>query len=151
VIDAGGMLYQFLGDAVIGLFGVPDKPSGYLSDAVECAASLIEIGASVSNEWQRQIDRVQDAAGVHIGMAIGELQVVSLRPFSRAYIGCIGDSINMSARLMNVAGPGEVVASNMLYQRLGPEQQAGFTALDPIEAKNVGKIRAWKRRMRDGG
>jgi class 3 adenylate cyclase len=150
VIDAGGMLYQFLGDAVIGLFGVPDKPAGYLGDAVECACSLIEIGASVSNEWQRQIDRVQEAAGVHIGMAIGELQVVSLRPFSRAYIGCIGDSINMSARLMNVAGPGEIVASNMLYQRIGREQQAGFTALDPIEAKNVGKIRAWRRPMPEG-
>jgi class 3 adenylate cyclase len=150
IIDAGGMLYQFLGDAVIGLFGVPDKPPGYLGDAVECAASLVEIGASVSNEWQRQIDRVQDAAGVHIGMAIGELQIVSLRPFSRAYIGCIGDSINMSARLMNVAGPGEIVASNMLYQRIGPAQQAGFVALDPIEAKNVGKIRAWRRPMSEG-
>jgi class 3 adenylate cyclase len=150
IIDAGGMLYQFLGDAVIGLFGVPDKPPGYLGEAVDCAASLVEIGASVSNEWQRQIDRVQDAAGVHVGMAIGELQVVSLRPFSRAYIGCIGDSINMSARLMNVAGPGEVVASNMLYQRLDSEQQTGFVSLDPIEAKNVGKIRAWKRAMCDG-
>lgn len=150
IIDAGGMLYQFLGDAVIGLFGVPDKPPGYLGEAMDCAASLVEIGASVSNEWQRQIDRVQDAGGVHVGMAIGELQVVSLRPFSRAYIGCIGDSINMSARLMNVAGHGEIVASNMLYQRLDAEQQAGFVALEPIEAKNVGKIRAWKRPMREG-
>jgi hypothetical protein len=51
---------------------------------------------------------------------------------------------------MNVAGHGEIVASNMLYQRLDAEQQAGFVALEPIEAKNVGKIRAWKRPMPDG-
>jgi hypothetical protein len=95
----------------------------------------------VSNEWQRQIDRVQTASGVHIGMAIGDLQVMSLRPFSRAYMGCIGDSINMAARLMNAAGPGEVVVSNMLYQRLDGERQAPFTPMDAIDAKNVGASR----------
>jgi class 3 adenylate cyclase len=144
VINAGGMLYQFLGDAVIALFGLPDRPDDYLRHAVDCATSLSQIGDSVSNEWQRQIDRVQTASGVHIGMAIGELQVVSLRPFSRAYIGCVGDSINMAARLMNVAGAAEVVVSNMLYQRLDPALQAAFVAVEPIEAKNVGRIRAWR-------
>ena len=120
IINAGGMLYQFLGDAVIALFGIPDRPGDYLRHALDCATSLSEIGDSVSNEWQRQIDRVQTASGVHIGMAIGDLQVMSLRPFSRAHMGCIGDSINMAARLMNVAGADDIVVSNMLYQRLDP-------------------------------
>jgi class 3 adenylate cyclase len=31
IINAGGMLYQFLGDAVIALFGVPDRPGDYLA------------------------------------------------------------------------------------------------------------------------
>ena len=30
VINDGGMLYQFQGDSVIGLFGVPEEPPGYL-------------------------------------------------------------------------------------------------------------------------
>jgi class 3 adenylate cyclase len=147
IINAGGMLYQFLGDAVIALFGVPDRPGDYLRDALECARGLSQIGDSVSNEWQRQIDRVQTASGVHIGMAIGDLQVMSLRPFSRAYMGCIGDSINMAARLMNAAGPGEVVVSNMLYQRLDGDGQAPFTPMDAIDAKNVGRIKAWRTNL----
>lgn len=147
IINAGGMLYQFLGDAVIGLFGVPDRPGDYLRAAVDCATSLSQIGDSVSNEWQRQIDRVQTASGVHIGMAIGDLQVVSLRPFSRAYIGCIGDSINTAARLMNAAATGEVVVSNMLYQRLDPASQGPFVPMDTIEAKNVGRIKAWRLKL----
>jgi adenylate cyclase len=69
---------------------------------------------------------------------------MSLRPFSRAHMGCIGDSINMAARLMNVAGNKEIVVSNMLYQRLEPDLQAAFVALEPVEAKNVGRIKAWR-------
>ena len=151
IINAGGMLYQFLGDSVIALFGLPDRPEGYLRDALQCAGALSEIGDSVSNEWQRQIDRVQTAAGVHIGMAIGDLQVMSLRPFSRAHMGCVGDAINMASRLMNAAASGEVVVSNMLYQRLDPPLQTSFAALDTIEAKNVGRIKAWKTKLDGSG
>jgi class 3 adenylate cyclase len=147
VIDAGGMLYQFLGDSVVALFGIPDRPGDYLKSALECAKGLSEIGDSVSNEWQRKIDRVQTAGGVHIGMAIGDLQVVSLRPFSRSYLGCIGDSINMAARLMTAAGTNDIVASNTLYQRLDAESQSEFAALEPVEAKNVGRIKAWRLQL----
>ena len=83
VISDGGMLYQFLGDSVVGLFGVPEGASGYLAHAVECACGLVDIGASVATEWQRQIDEIQPAAGVHVSMALGDLQVLSLRPLSR--------------------------------------------------------------------
>ena len=48
-------------DAVIALFGVPERTENYLANAIECADALSEIGDSVSNEWQRQIDRVQAA------------------------------------------------------------------------------------------
>jgi hypothetical protein len=36
------MLYQFLGDSVVGLFGVPEAPPGYLGQAVECARGLVD-------------------------------------------------------------------------------------------------------------
>ena len=90
-----------VGDAVIALFGLPDARPGYAAAAVECARAISQIGDSVSNEWQRQIDRMQTAGGVHIGMSIGSLQLLSLRPYGRAHMGCVGDSINMAARLMN--------------------------------------------------
>ena len=99
VLDAGGMLYQFLGDGVIGLFGVPEHRPSYLEDALECAASLFDIGNSVSREWQRQIDREQSARGCHIGLAMGGLHIVPLRQFSSAHLGAIADSVNMAARL----------------------------------------------------
>jgi class 3 adenylate cyclase len=84
-------------------------------------------------------------------MAIGDLQIVSLRPFSRTHMGAIGDCINVAARLMGTAGQGEIAVSNSYHQLLPEEAQAGFQEMEPIEARNVGRIKAWKHRSGTGG
>ncbi len=150
VLNSGGMLYQFLGDGVVALFGVVGRRASYVDDALECATALLDIGRSTSNEWQRRIDHVQTGGGCHIGLAIGDLNIVSLRPFSRSHVGAIADSINTAARLSTAAGPDEIVAANALFHGLSAESQARFAEMEPIDARNVGRIRAWKlRNVRD--
>ena len=144
VINGGGMLYQFLGDSVVGLFGIPDAMPGYLTHAVECARGLVGIGASVAAWWQGQIDQIQPAAGLRVSMTIGDLQVLSLRPLSRAHMGVIGDSINLAERLNSAAGCDEIVVSNTFYQCLPDALRAEFQELPPVDAKNIGRIHAWK-------
>lgn len=146
VLDTGGMIYQFQGDGVLALYGVPEGRAGYVRDALECAQALVDIGNATSNEWQRQIDHVQSAAGVHIGIALGDLQIVSLRPFVPAPLGAIADSINLAARLTSIAAPSQIVVSNAFFQRLPEESQAGFAAMEPVEARNIGRVKAWRLR-----
>ena len=144
IINGGGMLYQFVGDEVIGLFGVPDKEGDFTQAALETAEALISIGNSVSHHWQRQIDRVQGSGGVHIGLAVGDLQIVSLRPFGRTHVGAVGDCINIAARLMASAGSGEVVVSNSFLHHLDVSLHTKFQEVDAVDGKNVGRIKAWK-------
>jgi class 3 adenylate cyclase len=144
VLNSGGMLVGFVGDEVVGRFGAPERHEGYVERALECARSLVEIGNSVSNKWQRQIDRVQSAGGVHVGIGIGDLEIVPLRPFSRNHMGVIGDAINMAARLTHTAGPSEVVVSNTFFHELDELSQAGFEEIAPVEAHNVGLIKCWR-------
>lgn len=144
IINNGGMLYQFVGDEVVGLFGLPERPAEFAQDVLETARGLVNIGNSVSHHWQRQIDRMQTSGGVHIGVAIGDLQIVSLRPFGRTHVGAVGDCINVAARLMAVAGPGEIVVSNSFLRTLKEGDSAQFQEIDPVEGKNVGRIKAWK-------
>jgi adenylate cyclase len=147
--SAGGMLYQFVGDEVVGLFGMPDNGPGYIEHAMDCARALVDIGLSVSDGWQRSLDRVQDKSGVHIGISVGELNLMQLLPFAGNYTGFVGDAMNMSARLMNEAGPGEIVISNSFYQRLNFGERQKFAELPAVEARNVGRIKCWK--LQPGG
>lgn len=147
IINRGGMLYQFVGDEVIGMFGIPEQEESAPGRALSVARSLLSVGASVSHHWQRHIDRVQPSGGLHIGMAQGDVQIVSLRPYSRTHVGALGDCINVAARLMSSAGPGEIVATNSLYRRLEAADREAFTEIEPAEAKNVGRISAWKTRV----
>ena len=142
--DTGGMMYQFVGDEVVALFGFPNLTPDYTRDALDCAQALIDIGNSVCNMWQRELDRVQKSSGVHIGIAMGDLNLVHLRPFSGSQVGFIGDSLNIAARLTGHAGPSEVVVSNKLYRGLEAEVRQAFHELPPVDAKNVGSIRCWK-------
>jgi serine/threonine protein kinase/class 3 adenylate cyclase len=150
VLNTGGMMYQFLGDQAIGIYGIPDQPGDYLQAALECAEALVDIGESVSTEWQRQIDRVQSAQGVHIGIAMGDLQVVSLRPFGRAHLGAVSNGINMAALLLAHAGPSEIVVNNGFYQGLEKRSQADFLRIEPIEVRELGRVNAWKNIRGEG-
>jgi len=144
VINTGGMMCQFVGDELLALFGVPDVQDGYAERALECARWLLQIGSSVSNRWQREIDRIQPSGGVHIGMAMGDIQSVLYRPFCRSHVGIVGDAVNVAARLLARAATNEIVVSNTYFQTLSDRTQATFAELEPLEAKNVGLIKAWK-------
>ena len=148
VINSRGMLSQFVGDAVIAIFGVPESWHSYADDALECATALMDIGCSISHDWQRRIDQVQSAGGCHIGVAVGDLHVVPLRPFSRSHMGVVADAVNMAARLSSAAEPREIVVSNSLFQRLSKTSQRQFSEMEPVEARNIGLLRAWKLDVR---
>ena len=87
---------------------------------------------------------MQKSQGVHIGISIGDLSLVQYRPFSRTNIGFIGDSLNLSARLMGEAGQNEVIVSNTFYRRLSQDRAGMFEAMGPVAAKNMGEISCWR-------
>lgn len=144
IVNGGGMLYQFVGDAVIAFFGIPDSDPHSVANCLTVAQSLLDIGNSVSDHWQRRIDRVQPEGGAHIGLTIGNVELLSLRPFSRTRIGAVSDSINMAARLQYAAKAGQIAVSNSFYHKLNEGSQSQFMELEPLDARNIGRIKAWK-------
>lgn len=88
---------------------------------------------------------MQTARGVHIGIATGDLQILALQPFSRSRLGAVSEAINLGTRLLATAGPGEIVISNSFHKKLSADAQAEFVPTEPLEAKNLGRINAWRR------
>ena len=123
----------------------PDRREGYHRDALETAKALLDLGHSIAHDWQRHIDRAQNSGGIHIGMAMGDVNVFPQRPFSRTHMAQFGDAINMAARLMSATGPANRDEQLALSQA-GDDMNIPFYEQEPLEAKNVGRIKAWKHR-----
>jgi len=138
IINSGGMMGQFVGDEVLALFGVPEPEDNVTQRALECARALLQIGNSVSNRWQRQLDRVQPAGGVHLGIAMGDIHVVLYRPFSQTHIG-VGGRRGHCPRLL-----AERQRCGARLSIRASEPCKPISEMEPVEAKNVGLIKAWK-------
>ena len=139
VLNEGGMLYQFVGDEVVSIFGLYGSATSALVQALRCARALCEAGNAVSAAWQRTLDRVQPSRGVHIGIGMGELGLLAWRPFSRTHVGFIGEPLNLAARLMGEAKSGEILATNTFYSALEPEHRRLFEGVERSEERRVGK------------
>lgn len=148
VTSHGGMMYQFVGDQIVAFFGLPDRKSGFVQDALDCARALIDIGNSVSEEWQRHMDRIPESGGLHIGMAVGDIQIISERPFSRTYMSAIGDPISVASNLMAASAPSEIIVSNSFYHQLDEHEQDMFEEAAPVAARHLGRMKCWKYRPR---
>ena len=144
VLNAGGMLYQFVGDEVVGMFGLHRPPAVAAMQALTCVRSLFAAGTAVSQRWQRGLDRVQPSKGVHIGLAMGDVDLMPFRPFSRTHLGFMGEPLNLAARLMVEAVENQAVATNTFYMAIDDTYRRAFEATEPVEAKNVGRIQAWR-------
>ena len=144
VLNEGGMLYQFVGDEVVGVFGLYSSAAAATEQALRCARTLCEAGNAVSTAWQRTLDRVQPSHGVHIGVGMGPLGLLAWRPFSRTHVGFIGEPLNLAARLMGEARSSEIIATNTFYSALDGELRTLFEEVGAIEAKNVGRIQGWR-------
>ena len=143
VVNRGGMIENFVGDQVLALFGVPTavpvtsirrwgrpRPCSASGRRYRTGGSGRSIGSS--------------RARACIGVAYGDLQIVALRPSSRTHSTAIADAINVAARLMNMAAAGEILVANSFYQQLSPPQRPAFVPVAPQDARNVGRLRAYR-------
>lgn len=145
VVNAGGMLVQFVGDEIVALFGIPDRRQDYIAAAVRTAYRLLDIGASVSLGWQRRIDHVQPRQGVHIAMGMGRIQLVPMRALDHARLATIGDCLDITARLLPLADQGEIVVSNVLQHALSTSGlPCELEALPPFDARSLGLLQPWR-------
>jgi class 3 adenylate cyclase/tetratricopeptide (TPR) repeat protein len=106
----GGVVEKFIGDAVVGVFGVPAVHEDDAERAVRAALAIVE--AIVRTNDQRPSLGLAVRVGVNSGEAVVSLHA---RPESGA--GFItGDAINAAARLQSTAPEGGVVVGAATYR-----------------------------------
>jgi class 3 adenylate cyclase/CheY-like chemotaxis protein len=109
VVEHGGTIDKFQGDAVMVVFGAPDPLPDHAARALRCAIAMQARQAELNAEgWGTQA-----VDGLHIGVGINSGLVIAgaVGGGGRLEYTVIGDAVNVAQRLQSEAAGGEIVAS----------------------------------------
>src|ERR1700693_462919 len=115
LLSESGTVMQFVGDAVMAVFGAPVADVDHAERALR-AAVLMHSGQALINErWE-----AEGLPPFHLGIGIstGVVAALLLGSKERLEYTVVGDAVNLSQRLQQWAEPGETVLSEPTYAEL---------------------------------
>jgi class 3 adenylate cyclase/DNA-binding NarL/FixJ family response regulator len=144
VLDHGGTVMQFVGDAVMAVFGAPDPIDDHADRAVAAAIAMHAAQNLVNDEWEG----VELAPfGLGIGLSTGQVAAALLGSEERVEYSLVGDTVNLTQRLQQWADPGETVISDptLAYLSQPPDGEPLPPALVKGRESPVGAFRFPRR------
>jgi adenylate cyclase len=131
VLDAGGTVMQFVGDAVMAVFGAPVAQDDHADRAVASAVAMIRGQAGLDERWAGD---GLPPFGLGIGLSTGPVAAALLGSEERLEYTVVGDTVNLAQRLQDQARPaGRVVLAEPTYAALRAPVDA--TRLPPFLVK----------------
>ena len=115
ILGEGGTVMQFVGDAVMAVFGAPFPQPDHADHAVAAAAAMHSLQAEINTRWA--VEGLH-AFGLGIGLSTGEAAAALLGSEERLEYTLVGDTVNLSQRLQGLAAAGETVLSDATSRAL---------------------------------
>ncbi|MDA8139008.1 MAG: HAMP domain-containing protein [Desulfobacteraceae bacterium] len=129
IIKFGGYIDKFIGDAVLGVFGVPVFRQDHVERAVRAAIFLQEELMRASRAGNPLLSAV--GISIHAGPVVAG----NVGSQSKMEYTVIGDSVNIASRLNTFAGAGEVVVSRQVMETMGTMIEAQTIGPQSIKGK----------------
>jgi class 3 adenylate cyclase/ActR/RegA family two-component response regulator len=118
ILGEGGTVMQFVGDAVMAVFGAPFPQADHADRAVAAASVMHSLQAGINDRWRAD---GLPPFGLGLGLSSGEAAAALLGSAERLEYTLVGDTVNLSQRLQQFAAAGETVVSEATLQALsGP-------------------------------
>ncbi|MFN7919455.1 MAG: adenylate/guanylate cyclase domain-containing protein [Bryobacteraceae bacterium] len=121
IFDAGGTVDKYIGDCVMALFGAPVPAADDLARALTAAENM-----------QRAVSRLDPRIRIGVGLHAGQAVVGNIGSAQRMQYTAIGDTVNVAARLVSLAAPGQILVSEDVrnaaagsFERLGEFELKG--------------------------
>ena len=114
ILEQGGYIDKFIGDAVLAVFGAPIPKPDHARRAVQSAWAM-------QKAFNTQAEKSKNPLLTRIGIGINSGVVVSGNLGSQVKMEytVIGDNVNVASRLNGLAGPGEIIISQSCYEAAG--------------------------------
>jgi len=133
---------QFVGDAVMAVFGAPFPQENHADLALTAAIAMHDKQHAINQRWMGE---GRPPFGLGIGLSTGEAAAALLGSDERLEYTLVGDTVNLAQRLQQFADAGEIVLSGATMEGLSapcnavalpPQQVKGRDA--PVTAFKVG-------------
>jgi len=125
----GGYVDKFIGDAVLGVFGVPEANPDHAFLAVKAASAM-------QRKLNGKMRTRKNFLLAHVGVGINSGPLVCGTVGSKAKMEytVIGDTVNVASRINHLAGAGEIVISQSVLDLL-PKERVTVEDLPPQTVK----------------
>ena len=115
IFDYEGTIDEFLGDAILAVFGAPKRQNNDPERAVRCALAMREAMAIVN--------AANEAAGLpalqhRIALNTGSVIAGNIGSEQRAKYGCVGHAMNVTSRIEGQTDNDEILISDATCQAL---------------------------------
>lgn len=122
-----GTVMQYVGDAVMAVFGAPFPQADHAERALAAAIGMHERQSAVNQRWRGE---GLPEFGLGIGLSTGEVAAALLGSDERVEYTLVGDVVNLAQRLQDLARPaGTTVLSGATAQAIA----------DPIDLEPMGE------------
>ncbi|MFO1161004.1 MAG: adenylate/guanylate cyclase domain-containing protein [Reyranellaceae bacterium] len=136
VVARGGTVDKHIGDATMAVFGAPIAHEDDALRAVAAADDLQRAMAGLSAELGRDL-------ATHVGIALGDVVAGEVGGDVRRDYTVVGEAVNLAARLVGEAGPGETMMSEAVWRLVASRVRAA--PMGERSLKGIARLqRFWK-------
>jgi adenylate cyclase len=121
ILESEGTVMQFVGDAVMGVFGAPIPQDDHADRAVSAARGMHSRQTTVNQHWQQE---GLPAFHMGIGLSTGKVAAALLGSEERVEYSLVGDAVNLAQRLQQWASGGQTVLSEPTLESLSARPDA---------------------------
>ncbi|MDP7420308.1 MAG: adenylate/guanylate cyclase domain-containing protein, partial [bacterium] len=114
ILESGGTLDKFIGDAVMAVFGAPIPMKDHPEKAVRCALDIRDR----LDRYNRSLGADEAPFRIRIGLNSGFCVAGNVGTDARSEYTVIGDTVNLASRLESSASPQEIIISETTYSFL---------------------------------
>jgi class 3 adenylate cyclase len=99
IVAEGGVLVDFVGDAVMAIWGAPEAQEDHAVRGCRTSRAIIERVKQLSRKWENTIERSTD---VILGLNSGTANVGNVGSEQKFKYGALGNTVNLASRIQGV-------------------------------------------------
>ena len=132
IAEHGGTITEFIGDAIVAMFGAPLAHADHAERAAACAVAM---QCAMEEVNRSHLARKLPPFEMGIGLNTGEAIVGNIGSEKRAKYDVMGNTVNLAARVEACTVGGQVLLSPWTYERIRDVADVGPPI--PVEVKGI--------------